>query len=208
MKLLTYVVAAAMLLSSTNSRGWELNTARASLTPATVKTVRWEGVTDLDLLRQARADLDSAVRSKRVKTLRVYLTSPGGPVITSLEIARLVRETSEKTGLVVEIHAEALCASGCTFILGSGTPGHRFMSRWALFLVHPMQQDGECVMHVDNPQTPNDKATDVLLDLMRDHYMRYTGRSAAEVELWLTCGHEQVGTGELAVRLNLADAAE
>ena len=57
--------------------------------------VRWEGVTDLDMLKQVRADLDAAVKD-RVKTLRVTLTSPGGPVITSLEIARLVRDASDK----------------------------------------------------------------------------------------------------------------
>jgi len=172
-----------------------------------VRTVRWEGVTDLDMLKQVRADIDSAIASN-VKILRVYITSGGGPVITSLEIARLVRDTSEQTGMVIEMHAQALCASGCTFVLAAGTPHHRFISRWALFLVHPIQQGGECVVHVDDPKTQDDKATDTILDLMRDHYMRYTGRDKAEVVSWLTCGQEQVGPGALAVSLNMADATE
>lgn len=199
MKLLSAVVLALVL---------SCGVAQAKVHPTlTVKSVRWEGLTDRDMLTQARADLDAAVEAK-VKTLRVSLFSPGGPVITSLEIARLVRDTSERTGLIVEIHAEALCASGCTFVLASGTPNHRFISRWALFLVHSMQSNGECVVRVADPQTPEEKASTVLLDLMRDHYIRYTGRPSAEVVGWLTCGREQVGTGELAVHLNLADATE
>ena len=174
-------------------------------------TVRWEGSTDLDMLKQVRADLDAAAKAK-VKTLRVYITSPGGPVITSLEIARLIRDTTERTGLVVEIHAQALCASGCTFVLASGTPKHRFISKWALFLVHPPQGGGfgppSCISRVDDPQTQDDKVTDVLLDLMRDHYVRYTLAAPDEVTRWLTCGNEQVGRGELATRLNMADATE
>jgi len=168
--------------------------------------VRWEGITDLDMLKQVRADLDSAAKD-HVKTLRVSLTSPGGPVITSLEIARLVRDASDK-GLVIEIHAVAICASGCTFVLASGTPKHRFISRWALFLVHPPQQGGECVKRVADPQTPDEKVSDVLLDLMRDHYVRYTGAEPSQAEAWITCGNEQVGNGDLAYKLNMADASE
>lgn len=200
MKLLSAAVIAVALISNADAKPHK--TVRD-----TIKTVRWEGMTDLDMLKQARSDIDDAI-TRHVTTLRVSIFSPGGPVITSLEIARLVRDTTENTGLVIEIHAEALCASGCTFVLASGTPHHRFISRWALFLVHPMQVDGECAVRVADPQTQQEKANDVLFDLMRDHYIRYSGRSADEVTGWLTCGHERVGRGDLAVSLNLADATE
>jgi len=128
-----------------------------------------------------------------------------------LEIARLVRDASDK-GLVVEFHAEALCASGCTFVLAAGTPGHRFISKWALFLVHPIQGGGfgggSCIEHSDNPKTQDEKAINAIYDLMRDSYVRYTGQTPAQVEVWLTCGNEQVGGGALAVTLNIADVAE
>lgn len=203
------LLLAASLALCTPALAWAPEHVSAS--PDTIKSVRWEGQTDIDMLKQVRADIESASDGK-IKTLKVALVSPGGPVITSLEIARLIRDTTERTGLVIEIHAEALCASGCTFVLASGTPQHRFISKWALFLVHPPQGGGfgeaSCISHVDNPKTQQDKITDVLFDLMRDHYVRYTGASPAEVEEWLTCGNEQVGSGELAVRLNMADATE
>jgi ATP-dependent protease ClpP protease subunit len=174
--------------------------------PHLQKTVRWEGMTDSDMLKQVRSDLDAAKKA-HVKTLRVYIMSPGGPVITSLEIARLVRDASD-AGLVIEMHAEALCASGCTFVLASGTPGHRFISRSALFLVHPPQDMSGCQSYTPDPQTPDDKVKDTLLELMRDSYMRYTGLPQDLIEFWLTCGNEQVGPGGLAVRLSMADATE
>lgn len=196
----------ASLLLCTPALAW----APAHLTPApdTIKSVRWEGQTDIDMLKQVRADIESATSDEKIKTLKVTLASPGGPVLTSLEIARLVRDTTERTGLVIEMHVEVLCASGCTFVLASGTPDHRFISKWALFLVHPPQGGTGCMSHVDQPTTPEDKITDVILDLMRDHYVRYTGASQADAEQWITCGNEQVGTGDLAVRLNMADATE
>jgi ATP-dependent protease ClpP protease subunit len=158
------------------------------------------------MLKQVRSDLTFDKDSK-VKTLRVALASGGGPVFTSLEIARLVRDASDK-GLVVEIHAEMMCASGCTLVLASGTPNHRFISKWALFLVHPPQSDGGCVQHVDVPKTQEEKVTNVLFDLMRDAYVRFTNQSKDDVEKWLTCGNENVGNGQLAVTLHVADAVE
>lgn len=178
------------------------------------KTVRWEGTTDYSMLKQVREDIASAKNDKSLclagcptVDLRVDLASPGGPVIMALEIARIVRDASD-AGLVVEIHAAAICASGCTFVLASGTPKHRIISAWALFLVHSMQSDGECVKRPVVPRTQEEKANTVLLNLMRDAYVRFTGQPAAEVEQWITCGDERVGTGELAVQMHIADAVE
>lgn len=182
-------------------------------TPAThhrtgTKTVRWEGEINYTMLKRARNDLIDAAGHDKIKTLRVLITSPGGNAIMSLELARLVRDLSERSGLIVEIHAESLCASGCTFVLAAGTPGHRFISQWALFLVHPPQGENGCMAYVPDATTPNDKITNTLLVLMVANYVRYTGRPQAEVEQWATCGNEQVGTGALAVTMGIADAVE
>lgn len=177
-----------------------------------VKDVRWEGVADIDMLKQVRADIDAARRDKDVKTLRVALLSPGGPAVTALEIARLTRQASTK-GLVMELHAEALCASACTLILAAGTPGKRFVADSTLMLVHPLQQGSgwgaaTCVKYVHDPKTESDKVGNAVMDLFRDAYVRYTARPAAEVEQWLTCDNEQAGGGELAVKLGMADKVE
>ena len=170
--------------------------------------VRWEGATDLDMYHQVQKDLALAVK-KHIQVLTVSLSSPGGPVLTSLEIAKLVRDTEETTGLIVEIHASMICASGCTFVLAAGTPGHRYIAREILFLVHSMHNSTEeCTVYVPDPKTQDDKATDLTFDLMRSAYMRYTGRSLAEVTHWTTCGEELVGKGNLAVMLNMADRTE
>lgn len=214
--LLTCLAVFALSLSSA-ANAWESHkkpeAAGADPTSETVKVVRWEGSTDIDMLKQVRSDIESATaKDSKIKTLRVSIVSGGGPVITSLEIARLVRDASDK-GLVVEFHAEALCASGCTFVLAAGTPGHRYISKWALFLVHPPQGGGMfgapvCIEHVDEPKTQEDKITDVLFDLMRDSYVRYTGQKPEDVEKWLTCGNELAGAGAMAVSLHIADVAE
>lgn len=195
-----------LVFLSFSLNAWEMHPSTNDET----RSVRWEGQTDFAMLAQVRSDLESA-RQAKLKKLEVELISPGGPVLSSLEIARLVRNASDK-GLVVEFHAVALCASGCTFVLASGTPGHRFINKGTLFLVHSMQEGDEkklsCVAHVDFPVTQNEKATNVLFDLMRDAYVKYTGQSPAEVENWLTCGDERVGPGQLAVTLHIADATE
>jgi len=176
-----------------------------------IKEVLWQGGTDEDMLKQVREDISNARDDKKIKTLKVTLLSPGGLVVTALEIARLVRKASD-AGLVVEIHAVALCASGCTFVLAAGTPGKRFISSEAFFLVHAPQQRGyassECVKYVPDPKTVDDKITNVILDMLRDAYIKYTGHKAAEVETWLTCEKEIVGPGTLAVAMGIADKTD
>lgn len=176
------------------------------------KVVRWEGSTDLDMLKQVRSDLESATaKDSKIKVLKVYLASGGGPVITSLEIARLIRAASDK-GLIVEVHGEMLVASGGTFVLAAGTPGRRYVSKSVLVLVHGVQAGGygggSCKDYVAEPKTEDDKAINAILRLLRNAYVLYTKKPVAEVEKWLTCGNEQVGAGDLAVTLGLADKVE
>jgi hypothetical protein len=206
-KFTTALFLLATLMLPASSYSWT-KPAADEVKSDEVKSVRWEGDTDLDMLKQVRTDLgDATAKDSKIKVLRVSLMSPGGPVITSLEIAHLVRKASDK-GLIVEIHAEALCASGCTWVLASGTPGKRYISKYALFLVHPIQGEMGCVQHVDKPKAPDEKLINALLDIARDAYMRYTGRDKATVENWLSCGQEQVGGGDLAKSLNMADQLE
>lgn len=203
-RFLTYLVAAMMLLFTTNSCGLELSAA--SPATGTVKTVRWEGTSGYDMLKQARADIESA-KAENATTLRVDLFSAGGPVLMGMEIARIMRDASD-AGLIVEIHAAAQCASACTFILAAGTTGHRFVSRYTLILVHAAQRSDECITRTPKPTSQFEKTDNAILDLMRDHYARYTGVAPKAIEKWLTCGNEQAGEGDLAVRLHLADATE
>jgi ATP-dependent protease ClpP protease subunit len=204
--------ALALLLAASPVLAWDAPAPKKEVeVDKSVKEVRWQDACDMDMLKAAREDISSARNDKDVKTLRVSIMSPGGPVITCLEIARLVREAS-KAGLVVEVHAQAFCASGCTFILAAGTPGKRFIGAGAFYLVHPPQAGGfgsaECVAHVAEPKTVEDKVKNTLLDMLRDRYVEYSGRPAKEVEEWLTCEHERVGLGALAVAMGLADATE
>lgn len=169
--------------------------------------VLWEGETGLEMLHQVRADLAPL---KRGDILQVTLVSPGGNVVTSLEIARLVREASDR-GVIVEIHATALCASGCTFVLAAGTPGHRFIGVQTLYLVHPIQAGmGSCVDRkaVEGQTGQDAKILNTLYDFMVASYARYSGHPASEIETWFVCGQEQAGGGVVAVKLGLADRTE
>lgn len=100
----------------------------------------WEGEIDLDMLHKIQRDIKWA-KDEKAKTLKVLLMSSGGPVITSLESARVIRDASDG-GLVIEIHATGMCASGCTLVLAAGTPGKRYISKTALFLLHAVQTGG------------------------------------------------------------------
>lgn len=191
---------------------WETPPTKEEIKPDTsVKEVLWEGACDLEFMQKARTDIKDAQANKDVKTLKVTVISPGGPVITCLETARLMRK-AHRMGLKVEVHATALCASGCTFILAAGSPGSRFITREAFFLVHPPQSGGgytpECVKYVKEPKTVEDKIKNTLLNQLRDAYVAYTGQPSALVETWLTCDKEIVGGGELAVSMKIADKLE
>lgn len=175
--------------------------------PAVIETT-WEGTTDLDMLHKIEADLKAA---KDARTgLRVTLRSPGGAAVLCLEMARLIRNASD-AGTVVEIHGSAVVASCGTVVLAAGTPGHRYIARTTLFLVHPFQKreygESSCLTRVANPKTEDDKILVSLFDTMYDTYARLTGRDRVTVIKWLLCGNETVGA-ENAVAMGLADKLE
>ena len=114
--------------------------AVAEVAKEEVWAVEWISDLDEDLLKRVKNDIAYALSEKK-KVLQVTLTSGGGSVIWSTEIARQVWQAREK-GLIVEIRGVAFVASGATFVLAAGTPGRRFVSEYTLFLVHPPQSAG------------------------------------------------------------------
>ena len=180
--------------------------ALANLPQAEGMSTRWEGTTDNTMLEQARKDLDTA-KAADAYILKVTISSYGGPVTSGLEIERLVRE-ARNSGLIVEFHATAECASMCTIILASGSPGHRYIQKQILFLVHSIQMNNECVKFVDNPTDVDDKVGNVQLTQIRASYMLNTGQPEGTVQYWTTCGNELVGGGDLAVVMKIADQTE
>ncbi len=172
-----------------------------------VPTVRLIGGTDIDMLDKVREAIGSAQHNGR-KFVRFEIISPGGPVFAAFEIARTIRDAYDRDGMVVEIHAVTMCASGCTIVLSSGTPGHRFINQATMFLVHPIQTSNGCL---ENPPVPTDqgeKVTSTVYSMLRDAYVRYTLQSPETVQDWLICGKEKVGRGMLAVDMHIADAVE
>lgn len=208
-KHLSALLALLLFVSPVAAGEWKTPPPKAAVEQVEeTLAVLWEGETDLDMLKQVRIDISRALYDKK-KVLAVTLLSPGGPVITSLEITRQVKLAREK-GLIVEIRGVALIASGATFVLSAGTPGRRFISRYTFFLVHPPQSSSwggapECLTNVPDPKSVQEKAINAILRIMRDMYMEFTKKSQEEVEKWLTCGNEIVGSGELALSLGMAD---
>jgi len=173
--------------------------------------VVWEGGTDLDMFHKIQADLATG------RHLRVQLLSPGGPAVLCLEMARMIRNASDR-GQRVEIHGQALVASCGTFILAAGTPGHRYITRTTLFLVHPLQRGGwgdSCVARPTVKRrdeslrlvSEEDKIIDSLYYLMEASYVRLTGKDHATVSRWVVCGNETTGA-EQAVAMGIADHVE
>lgn len=173
------------------------------------KEIYLEGETGIEMLHQVQEVLP---KMHKGQTLKVKIMSPGGSVVTSLEIARLVREASDR-GVIVEIHAIAFCASGCTFVLAAGTPGHRFITKQAVVLVHPIQKSNgygptRCVSRIETPMDVDEKMDNLFHDSGVNAYVKYTGKDKTEVLGWLLCKNEQVGFGVKAVEMGIADHVE
>lgn len=208
-KLLSVLLALALLASPVLAVEWKTPSTPKIVKPAveSFDYVIWEGETDADMLKQARQDLERARGNGQ--TLVVTLISPGGPIIMSLEIARLVKVARDR-GQLVEIKGSGIIASGGTFVLAAGTPGRRYISKYTFFLVHPPQarsflSEPTCLTVTPDPKTVNEKIFNTFLFIMRDMYMEFTKKPQEEVEKWLTCGNEVVGSGALAVTMGMAD---
>ena len=185
----------------------------AAVEVATTRTLdmQLEGEVDLDMYNKVLGTLKYA-KAVHANKLVIDIVSPGGNALLGAGMSRDLRKASDE-GLVVEIHAHDLCASMCTFLLGSGTPGYRYIESHTVYLVHPMQVGSmfgppECMDHVKDTKDVSDKLSDMLIKELHRQYQQFSGKDKATVDGWLTCGQEQVEGGELAVKLGLADKVE
>jgi ATP-dependent protease ClpP protease subunit len=166
---------------------------------------RWSGTITYDFFETVRKDLQAA---KGCEKLVVTLYSPGGAVFDTLEVVREM-QAARKAGLVIEIHARTLVASGATFVLGAGSPGHRYVSERALGLVHGIQQSWTgCTNYKEYPVTENDKFLNALIEQLVREYSELSGKPIRETAQWLACDNTQLGRAEFLVKLGLADHVE
>ncbi len=169
----------------------------------------WGFVTGYNFIQRM---LNLALDDDDVDSIVFDVDSPGGEATAGFSSARLLRQLSDKGAVKVEIHASGLCASACTWILASGTPGYRYIDAFTLVLIHPVQKGSmfgsSCIERQSTEKSQDDKLGNAYLDLARDLYMKFTGQSKETVEKWLSCGHEQAGQGQLAVTLKMADVVE
>ncbi len=172
-----------------------------------VKRFRIDGVIQPSTIDDVRKVIDE-VETKQLKKVVLGIISPGGEAISGFTVARMLRKLSNK-GVIVEIHAFGLCASACTWILASGTPGYRFVDKYTFVLIHPVQnmKNGEmsCMSTIKDPKTVEDRINNLYLQIAKELYMEFTGHAAKTVEEWMTCGREQAGEGQLLITLGMAD---
>ncbi len=212
MKRLAIVVLALFALSATQVNAWE-KAPDSTLTDEQIKDIRIDGAIEDKTLTTVRdAITEVTKKDSKIKMLRVGITSQGGDAVAGFTSARILRQLSDKGEIKVEVHASGLCASACTWILASGTPGNRFIDRYTITLVHPVQRGGmfgmSCIEHKDKAKDQGDKMGNVFLETARDLYVKFTGQTKETVEKWISCGHEIAGQGQSLVDLKIADKLE
>lgn len=180
--------------------------------PSDTEVVMLDDEISLASVKLVKQAIENVHKDYNKKTLRVFLSSPGGHAIAGLYVARLLQQEADRGQVVVETRAEGWCASACTFIVASGTKGHRTADPYTFVLVHPIQRGGmfgsSCVEWVKEPKDQGDKAGNAILSLARDIYMKGTGKDYFTVTEWLTCGKEIAGKGQVLVDLGMADRLE
>lgn len=211
--LIASVLVVLLVLLCGSSHAWIGKTKTQDLAENEILTIRIDDEITADTVKQVRNVIETInKKDSTIKHLQVNLWSAGGHAVAGLTVARLLQELVDSKKVTVGTYADGWCASACTFILGAGTKGYRVIDPTAFFLVHPPQRGNMfgsvCVEHVNDPKEVGEKAGNTLLDISRELYMKASGRSKEEVESWLSCGHEMVGSGKLAVEMGLADKVE
>lgn len=69
------------------------------------------------------------------KRIKIHISSPGGYVAEALAIVGAIEYYKEK-GIVFETHVRSLAASAATLISISGSEGHRYINRYATYMIH------------------------------------------------------------------------
>lgn len=177
-----------------------------------VQYYRIFGIITSDTLLEVQDLVKRINQDSEIKVLKIDITSPGGEAIAGFTISRMLRTLSNQGKVVVEIHASGLCASACTWILASGTPGHRYIETYTFTLVHPVQtmtiMGPVCIKYISNPSNVDELVDNLFLTIARDLYMEFTGQPKAVVTEWVTCGHEKAGMGQMLVDMKIADKLE
>jgi ATP-dependent protease ClpP protease subunit len=159
-----------------------------------------------ETLGKVRQAVDRAVASE-CEALQVEIFSPGGGAFESIEVAQTLRRARHK--LRIETIGRSQVVSGATFILASGSPGHRYIEENAVFMVHGVQVGNyftsECKGVTLPAETETDKYINRLIEALAQEYSNATGVPLEETEAWLICGNESVGGGQLAIDMGLAD---
>ena len=176
--------------------------------------VNWIGDVDTMLAEQVSKDVETALTEHKV--LRVRLESPGGGILSALDVVKTIEAAKEK-GLIVEIHARTICASACTVILGAGTKGYRIVNRRTLTLIHALQVGGglfappACmdIKAAQNIQDPTGRIfTTLILNWMAELYAKESGQTIEQTMTWMDCSKEISGDGRLMIMYGLADYLE
>lgn len=204
-----WTVAVIALFASVLTFASVIQPAQTTL-PASVCKVEIMNTTDHEMLTYVRKTVAKALQDG-CGALDVEIFSPGGPVATSVEISQTLRRARD-VGLIVITHGRSFVASGATIVLSAGTPGYRSISKNSLVLVHGIQVASEpfgssmyCIDSKVGPQGEADKLTNHAILQVATEYAINTGKSLSETFSWLRCDNSQVGDGNLAIRLGLAD---
>lgn len=176
--------------------------------------VKWQGSTNLKMLEQVQKDM-----SGQCDVVVASLFSGGGPVDTSIEIAQEIRR-ARKRGVTVEIHGRAIVASGGVIVLAAGTPGHRYIARNSLTVLHGLQvgsffgsecYDGEDLTSNDNDFDLTEEFAAILSQnveqIVYEMVLAGANEEAAR-EAWTSCYGEYVGDGSSLIELGIADHLE
>lgn len=167
---------------------------------------RWENEVTDSLLDIVRADLARAER-QGCKVLRVHLISPGGSVIAGLEIAREMR-LAQARGLIMEVHGSTFVVSMATVLLAAGSPGHRYVNRNVITLIHGVSRRGSCFYLVEKPADEDEHMGNQIILTMASVLSELTMKPKTTTLEWLRCGKPQAGNGQLLKDLGFADHLE
>lgn len=157
------------------------------------------------MLMKVREDVAKA-KEAACETLFVELLSPGGPVVTSIEISQVIRRA--RKDINIEIHARSFIASGATVVVSAGTKSKRYITQNAFVLVHGPQSEDGCKAYTSAPKNDNEKALNQFIVQLAQEYSINTGKPFAETLKWLACDNTQIGDENLAIKLGLVDHIE
>lgn len=161
------------------------------------------GQIDAAMVEKVEKTLVAAKGFMACQTIVFEIRSPGGSIFDTLEIVRLMQDAQRS--MIVETRGRNLIASGATFLLAAGTPGFRFIQSDTTVMVHGIQTYSGCMSYQDQPVTENALFINHLIDRLAASYMELTGKPLEVTRSWLDCSRSQIGSGQLAVTLGLAD---